>query len=167
MHSQISSVATLRNIKYLHPVLYRWQQNAFLISHKIFHKIKIFVLNFPYVHSWFASCSVRNFIFGSLPIFLTNREWLSTKKSGSGSGVRIGSEKKVTPDSDSRSRKIGIGSRFGSRFGSDFFKIGSGFLSLQEPFQEPIQGHFGGTLGAISGASLGSFCGLENGRFWR
>ena len=38
--------------------------------------------------------SVRNFIFGSLPIFLTNREWLSTKKSGSGSGVRIGSEKK-------------------------------------------------------------------------
>ena len=95
---------------------------------------------------------------------------------GSGFGSRfgsdffkIGSEKKVTPDSDSRSRKIGIGSgfgsRFGSRFGSDFFKIGSGFLSLQEPFQEPIQGHFGGILGAISGASLGSFCGLENGRF--
>ena len=80
--------------------------------------------------------SVRNFIFGSLPIFLTNREWLSTKKSGSGSGVRIGSEKKVTPDSDSRSRKIGIGSGFGSgfgsRFGSDFFKIGSGFLSLPD-----------------------------------
>ena len=59
-----------------------------------------------------------------------DREWES--------GVR----KKVTPDSDSRSRKIGIGSRFGScfgsRFGSDFFKIGSGFLWFQEPFWEPL-----------------------------
>ena len=42
----------------------------------------------------FRQSSALNFIFGSLPIFLTNREWLSAKKSGSGSGVRIGSEKK-------------------------------------------------------------------------
>ena len=109
--------------------------------------------------------SVRNFIFGSLPIFWQNREWLSTKKSGSGSGVRIGSgfcslqsvwafNLKNQSRFSLRSRKSDSRSGSGAVSGVTFRKSGVGLkiwkvnpdFSLpipkirdREPFREPFR----------------------------
>ena len=65
---------------------------------------------------------------------------------------------RVNPDSHSRSRKFGIGSRFGSRFGSDFQKIGSGFENLEKSIPiltpDPENSGSGAGSGAVSGVTF-------------